>query len=140
MNTAAAAPPEGSVGVAVVECVANQKEEVLGVAWSSMVPVALPSRPRSGRRVDPRLQCRRDGWLRREGCGTRRRSRRRCRRSPNTRRRARLDTVALGKQWEPERPHILVAACSDGRLQGATDAFGSRALGIQDADRLYTPG
>lgn len=51
-----------------------------------------------------------------------------------------MDTVTLGKQWEPERPHILVAACSDGRLQEATDAFLSRALGIQHYDRLYTPG
>lgn len=51
-----------------------------------------------------------------------------------------MNTVALGKHWEPERPHILVAACSDGRLQEATDAFLSRALGIQHYDRLYTPG
>ncbi|MBL0169871.1 MAG: hypothetical protein IPP90_03930 [Gemmatimonadaceae bacterium] len=42
--------------------------------------------------------------------------------------------------WNPERPRILVAACSDGRLQEATDDFLSRHLGIQHYDRLYAPG
>lgn len=53
---------------------------------------------------------------------------------------ASMDYVALGMQWEPERPHILVVACSDGRLQEATDAFLSRALGVRQYDRLYVPG
>jgi hypothetical protein len=43
-------------------------------------------------------------------------------------------------QWEPERPRILVVACSDGRLQEATDEFLSRALGVRQYDRLYVPG
>ena len=51
-----------------------------------------------------------------------------------------MEYVALGMQWEPERPHILVVACSDGRLQEATDAFLARALGVRQYDRLYVPG
>ena len=43
-------------------------------------------------------------------------------------------------RWEPDRPRILVAACSDGRLQEATDAFLARALGVRQYDRLYLPG
>jgi hypothetical protein len=46
----------------------------------------------------------------------------------------------LGLQWEPGRPHILVVACSDGRLQEATDAFLAAALGVRHYDRLYVPG
>jgi hypothetical protein len=48
--------------------------------------------------------------------------------------------VSLGMTWDPERPRILVVACSDGRLQEATDAFLSRALGVRQYDRLYVPG
>ena len=51
-----------------------------------------------------------------------------------------MDTWALGMRWEPDRPRILVAACSDGRLQEATDAFLARALGVRHYDRLYLPG
>jgi hypothetical protein len=51
-----------------------------------------------------------------------------------------MERVALGMRWEPERPRILVVACSDGRLQEATDAFLSRALGVRQYDRLYVPG
>src|SRR5688500_14161225 len=51
-----------------------------------------------------------------------------------------MDTWTLGMQWEPDRPRILVAACSDGRLQEATDAFLAGALGIRQYDRLYLPG
>jgi hypothetical protein len=47
---------------------------------------------------------------------------------------------AVGMAWRPERPHILVAACSDGRLQEATDLFLSRSLGVRHYDRLYAPG
>ena len=42
--------------------------------------------------------------------------------------------------WDAERPRVLVAACSDGRLQEATDAFLARALGVRQYDRLYVPG
>jgi hypothetical protein len=42
--------------------------------------------------------------------------------------------------WSPERPGALVVACSDGRLQGAVDAFLEGTLGITDYDRLYLPG
>lgn len=51
-----------------------------------------------------------------------------------------MSTWALGMRWEPDRPRILVAACSDGRLQEATDAFLARALGVRQYDRLYLPG
>src|SRR5215207_3432480 len=51
-----------------------------------------------------------------------------------------MDTWPLGMRWEPDRPRILVAACSDGRLQEATDAFLTRALGVRQYDRLYLPG
>ena len=51
-----------------------------------------------------------------------------------------MDRWALGMRWEPDRPRLLVAACSDGRLQEATDAFLSRALGVRQYDRLYLPG
>jgi len=43
-------------------------------------------------------------------------------------------------RWNPARPHILVIACSDGRLQEATDDFLARRLGILHYDRLYMPG
>ena len=42
--------------------------------------------------------------------------------------------------WEPTRPHTLVVACSDGRLQEATDAFLHTSLGLAQFDRLYVPG
>ena len=48
-----------------------------------------------------------------------------------------MGTLTLGMPWDPERPRVLVAACSDGRLQEATDAFLSRALGVRQYDRLY---
>src|SRR5471030_2812739 len=43
-------------------------------------------------------------------------------------------------RWEPTRPGELVIACSDGRLQQATDHFLARALGLSQFDRLYVPG
>jgi hypothetical protein len=43
-------------------------------------------------------------------------------------------------RWEPKRPHALVVACSDGRLQQATDKFLERELGLSEFDRLYVPG
>ena len=51
-----------------------------------------------------------------------------------------MDTWALGMHWEPDRPRVLVAACSAGRLQEATDVFLARALGVRQYDRLYLPG
>ena len=51
-----------------------------------------------------------------------------------------MDPVSLGMQWDSRRPQVLVAACSDGRLQEATDAFLERALDIRQYDRLYLPG
>jgi hypothetical protein len=42
--------------------------------------------------------------------------------------------------WTPDRPHTLVVACSDGRLQEATDGFLSRELGLTQFDRFYVPG
>ena len=51
-----------------------------------------------------------------------------------------MERLALGMPWDPERPRVLVAACSDGRLQEATDAFLARALGVRQYDRLYVPG
>ena len=43
-------------------------------------------------------------------------------------------------QWDPTRPHILVIACSDGRLQEPTDEFLTRSLGVRQYDRLYVAG
>jgi hypothetical protein len=43
-------------------------------------------------------------------------------------------------QWTPTRPRTLVVACSDGRLQQATDAFLDSELGLKEFDRLYVPG
>src|SRR5687768_7364119 len=48
--------------------------------------------------------------------------------------------LATGTSWNPARPRILVVACSDGRLQEATDEFLARHLGIKHYDRLYVPG
>jgi len=43
-------------------------------------------------------------------------------------------------RWTPARPNALVVACSDGRLQEATDAFLSREFKINRYDRFYVPG
>jgi hypothetical protein len=43
-------------------------------------------------------------------------------------------------KWSPDRPHTLVIACSDGRLQEQTDAFLHRQLGLAGFDRFYVPG
>lgn len=43
-------------------------------------------------------------------------------------------------KWITERPHTLVVACSDGRLQEQTDAFLSNRLGLTGFDRFYVPG
>jgi hypothetical protein len=42
--------------------------------------------------------------------------------------------------WHLARPHTLVVACSDGRLQQAVDEFLNDHLGISEYDRLYLPG
>jgi hypothetical protein len=44
------------------------------------------------------------------------------------------------RKWSPERPHTLVIACSDGRLQEQTDAFLTHRLGLAGFDRFYVPG
>lgn len=43
-------------------------------------------------------------------------------------------------RWSPARPSALVVACSDGRLQEATDAFLAREFRITRYDRFYVPG
>ena len=43
-------------------------------------------------------------------------------------------------EWLPDRPSTLVIACSDGRLQEATDDFLARHLGVTRYDRFYVPG
>jgi hypothetical protein len=43
-------------------------------------------------------------------------------------------------RWDHARPRILVVACSDGRLQEATDEFLNIELGVTHYDRLYIPG
>jgi hypothetical protein len=48
--------------------------------------------------------------------------------------------LTLARPWKADRPLVLVIACSDGRLQIATDEFLSRHLAITDYDRLYLPG
>lgn len=42
--------------------------------------------------------------------------------------------------WNSQRPHTLVVACSDGRLQENLDDFLHHYLGIAHYDRLYAPG
>ena len=42
--------------------------------------------------------------------------------------------------WTPARPNTLVIACSDGRLQEATDEFLSRQFQVTRYDRFYVPG
>ena len=44
------------------------------------------------------------------------------------------------QRWTPARPNALVVACSDGRLQEATDAFLAREFKITRYDRFYVPG
>jgi hypothetical protein len=44
------------------------------------------------------------------------------------------------RRWSPERPHTLVVACSDGRLQEATDEFLTDQLQVTRYDRFYMPG
>ncbi len=48
--------------------------------------------------------------------------------------------VSVPGTWASLRPNVLVVACSDGRLQEATDAFLSQQLGIHRYDRFYVPG
>lgn len=43
-------------------------------------------------------------------------------------------------RWDPTRPHVLVIACSDGRLQERTDEFLTHSLGVRQYDRLYVAG
>ena len=43
-------------------------------------------------------------------------------------------------QWSPDRPSTLVIACSDGRLQEATDEFLAHQLQVTRYDRFYVPG
>jgi hypothetical protein len=43
-------------------------------------------------------------------------------------------------QWLPDRPSTLVIACSDGRLQEATDDFLGYHLQVTRYDRFYVPG
>ena len=43
-------------------------------------------------------------------------------------------------KWTYDRPHTLVVACSDGRLQEQTDDFLHRHLGLGGFDRFYVPG
>lgn len=43
-------------------------------------------------------------------------------------------------RWTPARPSAMVVACSDGRLQEATDAFLVREFRITRYDRFYVPG
>ncbi len=43
-------------------------------------------------------------------------------------------------KWNTNRPHVLVVACSDGRLQRAVDDFLTSRMNITDYDRLYLPG
>lgn len=42
--------------------------------------------------------------------------------------------------WNSDRPHILVVACSDGRLQENLDEFLDDRLQVSRYDRLYLPG
>ena len=48
--------------------------------------------------------------------------------------------TGTGLRWTPARPNALVVACSDGRLQEATDAFLASEFKITRYDRFYVPG
>lgn len=50
------------------------------------------------------------------------------------------DMYICEERWSAERPHTLVIACSDGRLQTSIDRFLFHHLGIENYDRLYAPG
>jgi len=39
-------------------------------------------------------------------------------------------------QWTPQRPRTLVIACSDGRLQQATETSGSHAVTFRPLDAM----
>ena len=43
-------------------------------------------------------------------------------------------------RWNVERPRVLVACCSDGRLQESIDEFLQNYFSIRDYDRFYAPG
>lgn len=43
-------------------------------------------------------------------------------------------------KWTNVRPHTLVVACSDGRLQDQTDSFLHGKLNLAGFDRFYVPG
>lgn len=49
-------------------------------------------------------------------------------------------TGGVDRHWQAVRPRTLVVACSDGRLQEATDAFLAEELGLTEYDRFYVPG
>jgi hypothetical protein len=49
-------------------------------------------------------------------------------------------TDAYTELWTATRPLTLVIACSDGRLQEATDAFLTTNLELRQYDRFYVPG
>jgi hypothetical protein len=49
-------------------------------------------------------------------------------------------TRATFGQWSPDRPSTLVIACSDGRVQEATDEFLAHHLRVTRYDRFYVPG
>ena len=52
-----------------------------------------------------------------------------------------LETVFTSRTtWNEKRPHVLVVACSDGRLQENVDDFLHNRLGIDSYDRLFIPG
>lgn len=48
--------------------------------------------------------------------------------------------MSSSSKWTEDRPHTLVVACSDGRLQEQTDDFLHRRLGLAGFDRFYVPG
>ena len=48
--------------------------------------------------------------------------------------------VPVSGSWSSARPNVLVVACSDGRVQEATDAFLASELGVVRYDRFYVPG
>src|SRR5579871_1053689 len=43
-------------------------------------------------------------------------------------------------KWSQPRPEAMVIACSDGRLQEATDAFLKQRFSVIHYDRFYVPG
>ena len=60
--------------------------------------------------------------------------------APTTNSPTQQPAYATHKTWSSARPHTLVVACSDGRVQENVDEFLAQHLSIVHYDRMYVPG